>query len=333
MMQYEIFKEVVKERFLSQMPDDFLNHTVAINSVVKVNRTEDRLHLIPPDGVSMQVIPSVSINRMYEDYKRTENLEGTLATSAFDLVVAYRTVPQDVGKKIFENARENVVMMLVNTEQNKELLKSVPHREFCDLSIVYRLVAEIDENGIQSAMIGNEMAERLGMDEQALYKAAVENTKRLLPPSIKNMNDVIKDMFVADGVPEEIAEIMVGEMPADTMMYVISNNQGINGAVSMLYENELHALAEKLETDLYLLPSSTHEVIAVSAAVGDPYELAQMVAEINMGQVELSDRLSNQVYHYDKDLRRLTMATDTPNKRLDGIVTEPPIIYETKQSR
>lgn len=333
MMKYEIFKEVVKERFLSQMPDDFSNHTVAINSVVKVNRTEDRLHLIPPDGVSMQVIPSVSINRMYEDYKRTENLEGTLATSAFDLVVAYRTVPQDVGKKIFENARENVVMMLVNTEQNKELLKSVPHREFCDLSIVYRLVAEIDENGIQSAMIGNELAERLGMDEQALYKAAVENTKRLLPPSIKNMNDVIKDMFVADGVPEEIAEMMVGEMPADTMMYVISNNQGINGAVSMLYENELHALAEKLETDLYLLPSSTHEVIAVSAAVGDPYELAQMVAEINMGQVELADRLSNQVYHYDKDLRKLTMATDTPNKRLDGIVAEPPLIYETKQSR
>lgn len=73
--------------------------------------------------------------------------------------------------------------------------------------------------------------------------------------------------------------------------------------------------------------------IAVSAGIGDPYELAQMVAEINMGQVELADRLSNQVYHYDKDLRKLTMATDTPNKRLDGIVTEPVLIYETKQSR
>ncbi|MBO5158819.1 MAG: hypothetical protein J6B94_04390 [Lachnospiraceae bacterium] len=333
MMQYEIFKEVVKERFLSQMPDDFLNHTVAINSVVKVNRTEDRLHLIPPDGVSIKVLPSISMNRMYEDYQRTGNLEGTLATSAFDLVVAYRTVPQDVGEKIFENARENVVMMLVNTEQNKELLQSVPHREFCDLSIVYRLVAEIDENGIQSAMIGNNLAESLGLDEQALYKAAVENTKRLLPPVTKNMNEVIKDMFAAEGMLEEIAEMLVEEMSAETTMYVISNNQGINGAVSMLYENELHALAEKLETDLYLLPSSTHEVIAVSATVGDPYELAQMVAEINMGQVELADRLSNQVYHYDKDLRKLTIATDTPNKRLDGIVTESSHIYGTKQSR
>jgi hypothetical protein len=42
---------------------------------------------------------------------------------------------------------------------------------------------------------------------------------------------------------------------------VISNEKGINGAASMLYENELHELAESLESDLYILPSSVHEVI------------------------------------------------------------------------
>lgn len=333
MMRYEIFKEVVAEQFLSQMPDDFANHKVEVNSVTKVNRTEDRLQLIPPDGIGVQVIPSISINQMYEDYQKHGDLKNALAIGAFNLAAAYRTAPQNVGKKIMENARDRVVMMLINTEQNQELLKTVPHREFRDLSIVYRLVADIDANGIQSAMIGNELAERLGMDEQTLYMVAVENTKRLFPPVTKSMNDVIKDMLVADGMPEEFAEMMVGEMPADRMMYVISNNRGINGAVSMLYESELHTLAEQLETDLYILPSSIHEVIAVSADMGDPYELAQMVSEINMGQVELADRLSNQVYHYDKDLRKITMATDTPNKRLDGIVAEPPLIYDTKQSR
>ena len=333
MMKYEIFKEVVAEQFLSQMPAEFANHTVAVSSVTKVNRTEDRLQLLPPDGIVTQAIPSVSINRMYEDYQRSEDLKGAMAIGAFNLSAAYRTAPQNLGKKIMENARDRVVMMLINTEQNQELLKTVPHREFRDLSIVYRLVADIDANGIQSAMIGNELAEHLGMDEQTLYMVAVENTKRLFPPVVKSMNEVLVELFVADGMPEELAEMMVGEIPADKTMYVISNNKRINGAVSMLYENELHTLAEKLETDLYVLPSSIHEVIAVSADMGDPYELAQMVAEINMGQVELAERLSNQVYHYDKDLRKLTMATDTPNKRLDGIVAEPPLVYETKQSR
>ena len=129
-------------------------------------------------------------------------------------------------------------------------------------------------------------------------------------------------------MPAEMAEMMIGEIPPEQTMWVISNKEGINGAVSMLYENELHELAENLGSDLYILPSSVHEVLAVSSDLGDPEELAQMVVEVNMQEVSLDERLSNQVYHYDKDLRKLTLATDTPNKRLDGIVAEPNLIYE-----
>ena len=109
--------------------------------------------------------------------------------------------------------------------------------------------------------------------------------------------------------------------------------QGINGAVSMLYEDKLYALAQQSGTDLYILPSSTHEVIALPASMESPEKLAQMVYDINMSQVALGERLSNQVYYYDKDLRKLSLATDTPNKRLDGVISEPPMVYETKQTR
>ncbi len=30
-------------------------------------------------------------------------------------------------------------------------------------------------------------------------------------------------------------------------------------------------------------------------------------------------------------LRKLTLATDTPNKRLDSIVAEPPLVYDAKE--
>ena len=78
-------------------------------------------------------------------------------------------------------------------------------------------------------------------------------------------------------------------------------------------------MAEKIGSDLYILPSSIHEVIAVSADFGSPDELAEMVYEINMDQVDINDRLSNQVYCYDKDLRTLRIATDTINKSLDDV--------------
>ena len=67
------------------------------------------------------------------------------------------------------------------------------------------------------------------------------------------------------------------------------------------------------------MPSSIHEVIAVSTDFGSPDELAEMVYEINMDQVDINDRLSNQVYCYDKDLRTLRLATDTINKSLDDV--------------
>ena len=53
--------------------------------------------------------------------------------------------------------------------------------------------------------------------------------------------------------------------------------------------------------------------------MGSPDDLAEMVYEINMEQVDIDDRLSNQVYCYDKDLRTLRLATDTVNKSLDDV--------------
>ena len=38
------------------------------------------------------------------------------------------------------------------------------------------------------------------------------------------MNDVIRDMFMKDGMPAEIADMMIGEMPAEQTMWVISND-------------------------------------------------------------------------------------------------------------
>ena len=214
-------------------------------------------------------------------------------------------------------ARDNIVFQVINTLQNEDMLRDMPHREFQDLSIIYRWVVKVDENGIQSSAIRNNLAEQLGMNEEQLFKCAVENTRRIFPPTVKSMNDVIREMFISDGMPAEVADMMIGEMPEDKMMWVISNDRGINGAGSMLYEDNLHKLAMKLETDLYILPSSVHECIAVSTNVGDPYELAEMVSEINMGQVVLEDRLSNQVYHYDRVTRKLSIACNFNSRLID----------------
>ena len=329
MMDYEVFKEVVKEKFLSYMPDSYQGMEVRVDSVERINRKLDGLKLYQ-DGNKSFVSPTVYISDMYKEYLKTGDLQETIQNAAdtMDRVCRQSVVSLDKSK-----AQDNIIFQLVNTVQNEDILKNMPHREFQDLSIIYRWVVSVDERGMSSTMINNNLAKELGMGEEQLFKAAAENTRRILPPVVQSMNEVIMDMFMADGMPKELAEQMIGEQVPEMTMWVISNERKIDGAASMLYEDKLHNLAEKVGTDLYILPSSVHEVIAVSVEMGEPEELARMVSEINMDQVDISERLSNQVYHYDKDLRKITLATDTPNKRLDGVVAEQGLVYETKQSR
>ena len=334
MMEYEIFKGVVEEKFKEFLPEKYQDAQLEIRPVDKVNRTLDGLSIRGSES-GMNISPTIYVNHMYEDYVTTENLNATLERAAEGFMKAMEQ-KESINVNELTNAecaKDKIVFQLINTEQNKEMLANMPHREFKDLSVIYRMVVKIDGEGIASTPIHHGLAEKLGFTEEQLFKLAAENTKRLLPPVVKSMNDVMREIFMKDGMPPEIADMMLGEMPPKQQMYVISNNKGINGAVSMLYEDGLHDLAEKLGSDLYIMPSSIHEVIAVSTDLGNPNELAAMVAEINMDQVALDERLSNQVYHYDKDLRKVTLATDTPNKRLDGIVAEAPMVYEAGKTR
>ena len=330
MMDYEMFKEVVKESFLSYMPGSYRGMEVRVDPVNKVNRTLDGLSLLAKNEETM-ISPTLYINDMYEKYSSTGDLQATLREAAEAMDEVFKEAP--IPSLDMNTAKDNIIFQLVNTMQNEDMLKNLPHREFQDLSIIYRWVVGVDQKGFSSTVINNNLAKSLGMGEEELFKAAAENTRRILPPVVQSMNEVIMEMFMADGMPKELAEQMIGEQVPEMTMWVISNERKIDGAASMLYEDKLHNLAEKVGTDLYILPSSVHEVIAVSVEMGEPEELARMVSEINMDQVDISERLSNQVYHYDKDLRKITLATDTPNKRLDGVVAEQGLVYETKQSR
>ena len=192
-----------------------------------------------------------------------------------------------------------------------------------------------DEKGIGSALVTNHIAEVIGMNEEELFKAAAENTPKLFPPTVKPMSQVLFGILTDNGgMPKDVAEqVLEGMRDGGEMMWIISNNKGVSGAVNMIFEKNLHELAKGVNDDLYILPSSIHEVIAVPASIGNPDELAKMVLEVNTDVVDVSERLSNQVYQYDRDSRKLTMATDTPNKGILNAVADVELVYDKEQKR
>jgi len=332
MMDYVIFKEVMREQILEHLPEEFKGSTVEVRDVEKVNVKLDGMVVLKP---SVDSSPTVYLNHLYEDYVSGKSIQDCLSQCANVIVDAYKEL-EDMKPRIeISQMKANVVMVLVNQEQNKDMLENIPHRDFQDLAVIYRWVLDINEKGIASSIVTNKLMESEGMTEPDLFQLAVENTKRLLPPKILPMSEVIKEMLPFEMLEMGMADALLAEIESEPTktMYVLTNESNINGAACMLYENNLHELAEKVGTDLYILPSSIHESILVSVEMGEPDDLAQMVSDINMDCVDIADRLSNNVYHYDKDLRKVTLATDSPNKRLDGKVSEPPMVYEAQMKR
>jgi len=327
-MNYEEFKTIVKQDFMSYLPEEYQHLKMDIRPVERVNTVKDGMSFLDMNKES-NLSPTIYVEDMYKSYQETEDYRKVFEDVAAVVGKVLKDPIVTEEKLDFHNVKDNIVFQLINTEQNKGLLNSLPHREFHDLSIIYRWVIGSDENGLQSIVIKNDLMEKMGLNEEQMFKLAVVNYKRLLTPTICSMDDLVREAYKEEDMPEELAEIMLPKRTADEMMWLISNNIRINGACSMLYDDVLQEIAEKVDSDLYVLPSSVHETIAVSVNMGNPYELAQMVNEVNMSQVLLDERLSNQVYHYDKELHKLTMATNIPMKRLDGLVAEPQLIYGT----
>lgn len=323
-LNYEEFKEKIKDDIKDYMDEKYKNCGVFIRKVNKTNCEVDGLNFYNIPGLK-NATPTIYVNNLYEEYERTGNYEDVVRMAAETMENGIESFNKEIKADFLDTSRlkDNVFFTLINAEQNKELLKTVPHRKFEDLAIVYRWNIVSDSLGMYTNLVDSRLAKKEGLTENDLYNAARKNTKELLPVSVRNMNEIISEIIfgeneLEDEMDKEFKKVMM-ETPNEHSMYVITNESKLYGAASILYEEPLHELAEKFGSDLYILPSSVHEVIAVSADMGSPDDLAEMVYEINMEQVDIDDRLSNQVYCYDKDLRTLRLATDTINKSLDDV--------------
>lgn len=326
-MNYEEFKSVVESEFMNYMPEELQHLKLNICPVLRVNETKDALTFWNPDKTGW-VSPTIYVNDLYERYKELEEYPRVFQREAEEISKIIKEPPVSFELD-WKDAKENIVIQLINTEQNKELLKDMPHREFHDLSIVYRWVVGKDEQGIYSAMIKNDHMKSIGLDEEQLYRVATENYARLFPPVIRSMDDFMEEMFTEYDMPEEVEDMVFSDRTPSAQIWIITNTEQKYGATSMIYDDVLHRVARRMHSDLYILPSSIHETLAVSVNIGDAKALAEMVNEINMSQVDLAERLSNQVYHYDRRKRTLTMATNTPHKRLDEPVAQPQLIKDS----
>ena len=239
--------------------------------VHKVNQDLDSISLI---GENIKMSPTLYFNNMYDYYNGTDAAIEELALKAFETMiegVKQTEVTEELPDK--EKFVENIFFQVINTEKNKTYLLEVPHREYLDLSIIYRYAVNLSDNDIATATINYILMDEFKLTEEELYEAAYKNTRRLLKPKVTS--------------------------PGMSGLYMISNDLNIFGANGILYKDIIAKEAKKLNTDIYLIPSSIHELII--QPVSDtlkPQDLKEIIKDANEHVIDPEDYLSDSLYIY-----------------------------------
>lgn len=304
-MEFTSFKTLVKEEIERRAGEAY---SVRLNDVMKNNGVVlCGLTVMQDDS---NISPTIYLNNYYEAY---ENGQATLGMVINDVMDVYNK--NKVNRKLdmryflnYESVKSRIAFKLINTQKNKELLKDIPHMEFLDLSIVFQFLISDENIGAASILIHNAHAKLWGVDERELYRCAMQNTPKLLQYELKNMRDVIGEILHSEinqyheGDYNEYMEELGRCIP----MYVLSNKNRTDGAACMLYPDLIGDFAKAMGSDLYIIPSSIHELLLLPA--GDDDEsgyIRDIIREVNETQLLEEEILSDSLYIYDSTSKEI----------------------------
>lgn len=203
----------------------------------------------------------------------------------------------------YENVKTRLKFGLINTKMNKHFLSEVPHREFLDLSIIYRIVLNCRNEGEGSITVKHGQMAAWGVTEQTLFEQACTNRKDADEIIVTDMRELLREFWEEDPIDD-----MDGSM--GNRMYVAGTKNRMHGAVAMLDREVMHKAEEMVGKDFMILPSSVHELILIPSVDGEDEEkqLSEMVKTVNRTLVLEHEILSDHVYRYHSETGNITIA-------------------------
>ena len=164
-MLYENFLDSIRLEVEKRLPPGC---RVSLVRVQKNNGT-------PFDGLSFtekgsRYSPTVYLDAFYQEYLRGMSLEhiARLLIQAYQggQPVPTRQLEQALD---FEMAKTNIVFRLINSNANRDRLGALPHRDFLDLSLIYCLLVDDNEDRQMTSTVTLEQMTAWGITED-VYK-------------------------------------------------------------------------------------------------------------------------------------------------------------------
>uniref|UniRef100_UPI0040573CBD DUF5688 family protein n=1 Tax=Acetatifactor sp. TaxID=1872090 RepID=UPI0040573CBD len=284
------FAEDVRERLTGKIEGI---SEIEIKQVLKYNSVT-RWALLLKD-LKSNITPTIYLEPFYARYEEDAEMDDIVRMIA----KSYQESRID-GKidfaffKDWETIKSRVAYRLINHDRNEELLKQIPHKDVLDLAKVYYVAVQECDGSI---MIYNTHLDMWGIDAEELDAVAEENTPSLCPVCVQSMWEVVEEM---------LGKLHDENEKATMDMLIMSNPRKVHGAATMLYPGSMEQMAERLQSNFYILPSSINEIIILPAKESDnPEHLLEMVREVNATMVGEEEILSDNVYIYNRQNREI----------------------------
>lgn len=296
-MEFNDFKDELRNYMENEHPE--MNWE--LQTVNKVNKGE--MTSITGRMEGQTISPCLYIDSFYEKY-----LQEDMTFSAIATIVDYKY--QDMRKMgvnfdtehfmDFERMKDNIVAQLVNRKTNTAVLNAIPHTDVAeDMAVIYREVISIDQDGMSSILINNDMLKEWNLPVEELHEIALNNTPKLAPIKIQKLTDVILNLMESQNVSEEEIEMFreaCESMEDPLQMTVVTTENAVNGATAVLYP-EFQEWLKSYGENAVILPSSVSEVICIKPEAGHSIEeLKELVCEVNQNVVSKEEYLSDNVY-------------------------------------
>lgn len=312
---FDEFVDRIQSGIRAFLPLEYTSAEIQVGESHKINASYHNL-TIAKEG--QNVAPSINLDEMYKEYLKTGEI-----TPVFRKIAEIATMkPEglDIHKlDNYEQAKDSLFIRVSNAETNKEFLKDVPHETIGDLAVTYHVMMGMDNGEVGSTTVTNTLMEKFGITEAQLKADAMENSSKILSPSLESMNNVMARLLGMDGpvngsVPFEQA---VEDFNfRDEGMFVLTNNCAVNGAAVIFYPEVMEQIGNHAGGDMFVIPSSVHEVILVpDDGAMNRMDLEKMIQDINANEVDPKDRLSDSLYHYDSKDHKLERAVDFEERK------------------
>ena len=249
--------------------------------------------------------PTIYLEEFYAYYQTTGNFSEVIdiLTCQYSSLPVIQVDEQELSD--FSQAKNLIIMKLINTEKNLAFLKTVPHVPFHDLSIVFYRILKMEREKIIDMVINNELLKKWNTNVETLHAHALSNYPRLLPVKFTFLKHQLLNMGISChklmpepyGTPDKRTDENF-----DNDLFLLSNEKMTHGAVLITCKNLMDAIGDFFGENYYILPCSVHEVLLMpESKVSSKVFLDMIIQEVNQTEVEPEDYLSDHAYFFDRN--------------------------------